>query len=126
MDAELSEQLHYLALKTLSRCIERARHYFERDFPVPALNYKLRGKAAGKAYLQTWEVRLNPVLFVENQQAFIDEVIPHEVAHLIYLCAVRSRAPAWQRVADGHEPSISYCAKHHTLTQYPVGTGAHV
>ncbi|GAL19367.1 protein sprT [Vibrio maritimus] len=59
MDAELSEQLHYLAEKTLSRCIERARHYFERDFPVPALNYKLRGKAAGKAYLQTWEVRLN-------------------------------------------------------------------
>lgn len=103
MDAELSEQLHYLALKTLSRCIEQARHYFERDFPVPMLNYKLRGKAAGKAYLQTWEVRLNPVLFVENQQAFINEVIPHEVAHLITFALfgrVRPHGKEWQMVMN--------------------------
>lgn len=33
--------------------------------------------------LESYEIRLNPVLMMENQQAFIDEVVPHELAHLL-------------------------------------------
>ena len=79
MDIELS----YKAKQVMAGCIAMAEQAFKRSFPIPTITFDVRGKAAGKAYLQLNQVRLNPVLFRENTQAFLDEVIPHEVAHLI-------------------------------------------
>lgn len=53
------------------------------NYPEPKVSYQQRGTSAGTAWLETYEIRLNPVLLLENQQAFIDEVIPHELAHLL-------------------------------------------
>lgn len=52
-----------------------------RYYPLIAFNQ--RGKVAGVAYLERWEIRLNPILLVENSDQFIDEVIAHEYAHLL-------------------------------------------
>ncbi|WP_147199691.1 SprT family zinc-dependent metalloprotease [Pantoea sp. MBD-2R] len=70
--------MHSLRVK-----LQLANQHLERNYPEPKLVYQQRGTTAGTAWLQTWEIRLNPVLLLENQQAFIDEVVPHELAHLL-------------------------------------------
>lgn len=61
----------------------QANTFLQCDHPLPSVLYQQRGTAAGTAWLEKNEIRLNPVLLIENQQAFIDEVVPHELAHLL-------------------------------------------
>lgn len=75
--------LQQAVMRQLREKLQQANVRLERDYPEPALVYQQRGTAAGTAWLQHWEIRLNPVLLLENQQAFIDEVVPHELAHLL-------------------------------------------
>ncbi|EOX4098560.1 SprT family zinc-dependent metalloprotease [Vibrio alginolyticus] len=99
MDIELS----YKAKQVMAGCIAMAEQAFKRSFPIPTITFDVRGKTAGKAYLQLNQVRLNSVLFRENTQAFLDEVIPHEVAHLITYQVygrVRPHGKEWKGVME--------------------------
>lgn len=75
--------LQQALLRSLRDKLALANQALERNYPEPKLVYQQRGTAAGTAWLEHHEIRLNPVLLLENQQAFIDEVIPHELAHLL-------------------------------------------
>ncbi|GMM75927.1 SprT family zinc-dependent metalloprotease [Vibrio alginolyticus] len=96
-------ELSYKAKQVMADCIAMAEQAFKRSFPIPTITFDVRGKAAGKAYLQLNQVRLNSVLFRENTQAFLDEVIPHEVAHLITYQVygrVRPHGKEWKGVME--------------------------
>lgn len=67
----------------LNELVKKASAYFQDEIKTPQISYKLKGKVAGKAYLQLWQIRLNPQLLIENQQAYLDDVIAHEFAHLL-------------------------------------------
>ncbi|MEM5504196.1 SprT family zinc-dependent metalloprotease [Shewanella frigidimarina] len=78
-----------------------AEQHFKRQFPRPNVHFSLRGKSAGTAHLQTNKLRFNPVLLAENHDIFINEVVPHEISHL--LCfhlfgKVKPHGKEWQSV----------------------------
>lgn len=70
-------------MRCLRDKLHLAHQHFTARFPEPKIIYQQRGTSAGTAWLHAWEIRLNPVLLIENQQQFIDEVVPHELAHLL-------------------------------------------
>ena len=74
--------LQQAVMRSLREKLARANLKLDRNYPEPKLVYQQRGTAAGTARLESYEIRLNPVLMMENQQAFIEEVVPHELAHL--------------------------------------------
>ncbi|ENO8811231.1 SprT family zinc-dependent metalloprotease [Photobacterium damselae] len=67
----------------VTHCIQHANTRLQKHFSIPKVTFTQRGKIAGSARLQSWEVRFNPVLLQENPDAFIKHVVPHEIAHLI-------------------------------------------
>ncbi|WP_340615476.1 SprT family zinc-dependent metalloprotease [Xenorhabdus entomophaga] len=75
--------LQQAVMRTMRQKLALASDFLQNSFPEPNVTYRQRGTIAGSARLQDWEIRLNPVLLIENQQAFIDQVIPHELAHLL-------------------------------------------
>ncbi|MCU6405939.1 SprT-like domain-containing protein, partial [Enterobacter quasiroggenkampii] len=86
-------------MRTLREKLQQANKYLNTDYPEPTLQYNQRGPIAGTAYYANWEVRLNPTLLSENKQDIIEEVIPHELAHLLishHFGRVTPHGPEWE------------------------------
>ncbi|KGQ71340.1 SprT family protein [Chelonobacter oris] len=80
------QRLRHLTIQIARRlrsCLDLAERHFNRTFIVPDFNFRLRGLKAGVAYLQQNEIRLNRTLLLENSDAFLQQVVPHELAHLL-------------------------------------------
>jgi len=75
-DQELRLSVRQRADQALALC-----HTVHPDLPSPEIWFDLRGKGAGQAHFGRGGLRFNPQLLSENRQAFIDEVVPHEMAH---------------------------------------------
>lgn len=70
-------------LTKIELCYQMAESQLQRRFPRPEVNFKLRGKSAGVAHLSLNKIRFNLQMLQENQQVFIDQVVPHEICHLL-------------------------------------------
>ena len=63
-------ELKMQVLRQLKRDLAKAENYFNRSFDLPEISYALKGKKAGVAYLQTNQIRFNPVLLQENGEHY--------------------------------------------------------
>ncbi|MBB3191347.1 SprT-like domain-containing protein [Halomonas cerina] len=84
--------------------------------PRPAVWLDLRGKCAGQAHFGRGGLRFNPVLLDDNRQAFLAEVVPHEMAHWLVhhledAGRMRPHGKEWQTVMRrlfGLEPRATH------------------
>ncbi|MBW7982958.1 SprT family zinc-dependent metalloprotease [Enterobacillus tribolii] len=75
--------LQQAVMRCLRDKLQQANQRLDAQYPEPKITYRQRGTSAGTAWLKEWEIRINPVLLAENGQPFIEEVVPHELAHLL-------------------------------------------
>jgi SprT protein len=97
----LSSSTQQSVIQKVEQCINHASSYFEQHFILPKISFNQRGKIAGCARLQTNELRFNPVLLDDNVNAFLEEVVPHEVCHLLVyklFGKVRPHGKEWQNL----------------------------
>ncbi|WP_172378293.1 SprT-like domain-containing protein, partial [Gilliamella apicola] len=67
----------------LRKHLTQANQLLNTEYKEPKIVYKPKGSIAGSAILNRWEIQLNTTMLCENGEKFIEEVVPHELAHLI-------------------------------------------
>lgn len=58
-------------MRRLREKLAQANLKLGRNYPEPKLSYTQRGTSAGTAWLESYEIRLNPVLLLENSEALL-------------------------------------------------------
>lgn len=118
LTADLSRQL----LEQVEVCLRKAEQHFSRRFHCEQMRIDIRGATAGQyrhhrrgRSLHAPELRFNPVLLQRYQSAYIEEVVPHECAHLVayahFGLNIRPHGPEWQlimREVYGREPRVRH------------------
>jgi SprT protein len=79
----LSSKYQDIVHARVTECFSIASQKLATDFAIPSIGFNQRGKIAGSARLQSNQLRFNPVLLADNLETFLDEVIPHEICHLL-------------------------------------------
>ncbi|WP_444678378.1 SprT family zinc-dependent metalloprotease [Halomonas sp. E19] len=107
--------LHQALLDRVEAAWQLCRRYHP-GLPRPKVWCDLRGQCAGQAHYGRGGLRFNPVLLGENRQAFLVEVVPHEMAHWLvrHLSDGRQARPhgrEWRTVMArlfGLEPRVTH------------------
>lgn len=96
------------ATKAVRAAEQRARDCYAIRLPEAVIDFSLRGRCAGQARVGrdgATLLRLNLTLLTENLADFLEQTIPHEVAHLVVNWQARQKhrrprphGPEWQLV----------------------------
>ncbi|SIO42254.1 SprT family zinc-dependent metalloprotease [Salinivibrio sp. ES.052] len=81
--SSVSDTLIKTVTHRVNGCIDTANRALGTQLEYPHIGFTLRGRSAGTAHPTQWRVRFNPVLLQQAPDAFFEEVIPHEVCHLV-------------------------------------------
>ena len=79
----LTASIKQQAVERINECYAQAEAKLDSRFKRPEVLFNQRGKIAGSARLQTNQIRLNSKLMMDNPETFLEEVIPHEICHLL-------------------------------------------
>lgn len=106
--------LHNQVIACLRKHLAQANQLLNTQFSEPKIIYKPKGSIAGSAFIMRWEIQLNSTMLADNGQVFIEEVVPHELAHLIVFKKfgkVKPHGKEWQHVMSnvlGKRPKTTH------------------
>lgn len=103
-------------------CLATASDMFQQPFPYQGIRYDLRGRAAGQLVMNRRafrsvkpEFRFNKDLLEKYGREFIDQVVPHECAHLVafsvYGTKIKPHGQEWKSVmmdVYGLDPVVTH------------------
>lgn len=77
----IPDELQLRVQHRIAECIDIIEQRYHRRMPSPKVTYDVTGTDSAKANMRKWQLRLNPILLVQNSDRFIAETVPHEIAH---------------------------------------------
>jgi len=102
------------AERETERLISRSEQLFRQKIVRPKIRFDIRGRTAGMVRFAPTSIpmiRYNPGLLEKEGKAFLDRVVPHEVAHLVARTlhgdSIKPHGPEWRQVMAtlGADPS---------------------
>jgi len=94
--------------ETVEQRIQQAELFLNRQLPRPQIDLQLKGRCAGQMcykrqiHQTSYRLRLNLDLAKLHLKGFLEQVIPHEIAHLMVFCCfsgarhVKPHGREWQ------------------------------
>lgn len=74
---------HCLLKNRVRLLIEQAGQYYSRSFPQPTVYINISGADAGQALPERNILRFNPIFLVNANTDYLEQIVAHEVAHLV-------------------------------------------
>ena len=122
------DALAILLESKVNHCLALAEKYYHQKFEYQSIQINLKGRAAGQIRYQNTRspsanlplLRFNPYLLKKYGQEFIDQVVPHECAHLVVYVVhgftslgrrIRPHGSEWKAVMQGLyqlEPKVTH------------------
>jgi len=113
------------------RCLAHARRYWP-SLPAPDIRFDLKGCSAGQAHFGHRALRFNCIMLAAQPRAFIEEVVPHEMAHWVDVLGVVSKGkphgPVWRWLMVhlyGRQPRVTHHFDTTISTPTPWHYGCH-
>jgi SprT protein len=110
----VSAELKLSARQSLRHYFDKAIENFGTALVLPTISFDLRGTTAAYAWVAKNHIQLNAVLFPENEALFLQEIIPHELSHLLaygrHGIGIEAHGPEWRSIMCtlGVSPTVSY------------------
>lgn len=82
MSKHIPQSLQDAFAKRLNELVNKVSTWSGETIALPTLGYRAAGRNGGSAHLHKNHINLNRLLLIENQQYYLEQVLPHEVAHV--------------------------------------------
>jgi SprT protein len=108
------KELQDKCVEVTHQYVDKAREKFNLAVPYPVIRFDVKGSVAGWAYHHKNLIRFNPIMLLDNADAFLYDTPGHEVAHIIAHHLNRAKAidahgAEWARVMWAFQLPATRC-----------------